>query len=329
MKKIIDLIRSAISDALKGRRTVIFVIDGLGKTDLNLPYPREVYETVFPSTTTSFVYTFHSLLPPGEHGFLEWYGHCNKVDEPVIYLASKTASEKMVDIPPRELFPFKSVFNALSEKGLKAAVFAPYIDSPFSKITYDQKVNTRKIRTLSDIFPLPDFDFLYIYWPEIDTILHEKWKDESFFVELKQVKSIIERLVKKLPKGTEIIILSDHGLKKCVKEIPLKKINGILPYGGGRVAFYNSGGNAESFKKLVTRDIKGDYYLHHISDLKDLLGGIVSKRCIEQYGDIVLIANGDYGFVYPYEKSKKEINLGYHGGLSDEEREVYVWRIRI
>ena len=48
----------------------MLLVDGLGTLDLRVPRARrKVYKTVFPVSTPTFLYIFHSLLRPEEHGF--------------------------------------------------------------------------------------------------------------------------------------------------------------------------------------------------------------------------------------------------------------------
>ena len=71
-KKLLELKR--ILEMLEENRIIMFLVDGLGTLDLRVPRARrKVYKTIFPTSTPTFLYTFHSLLHPEEHGFLEWY----------------------------------------------------------------------------------------------------------------------------------------------------------------------------------------------------------------------------------------------------------------
>ncbi len=73
MDDILNLLKR-ILEMLEKNRIIMFLVDGLRTLDLRvLRARRKVYKTVFPTSTPTFLYTFHSLLHPEEHGFLEWY----------------------------------------------------------------------------------------------------------------------------------------------------------------------------------------------------------------------------------------------------------------
>lgn len=58
-------------EILEEKKIVLFIVDGLGIEKLRLKnFRKKVYKTVFPSTP-AFFYSFHPLLPPKDHGFLE------------------------------------------------------------------------------------------------------------------------------------------------------------------------------------------------------------------------------------------------------------------
>jgi len=63
-ENIMELI-GQIPEISSERRTIMFLIDGLGANNLSVPrrFKRKIYTTVFPSSTATFFYSFHSLLP--------------------------------------------------------------------------------------------------------------------------------------------------------------------------------------------------------------------------------------------------------------------------
>jgi len=314
IQHILDLIRS-VPVMLEEDRVIMLFIDGLGINNLRLPFlKRFTCQTIFPSSTPTFFYSFHSLLQPAEHGFLEWNMRFGK---------------KIITIPPwidikgrevkassRTIFPFIPLSEMLHRKGFTSTYYSPFADTPFSRAS-GRKARHVKISLLADVFPLADSDFVFIYWPSIDTILHERFKDERFDVEIRMIETFISLLWKRLVNG-KIFVLSDHGLTDVKRKYLLPGIGG-MPVGGARVAFYKNIEKEEVERVFRRKRIPADiYYLKEAP----YFNGKISRRCYKNYGNVIAIAKDKIGFIYPYSNEKYR---GAHGGLSREEMHVNVW----
>ena len=306
-----DLIRD-IPKILEENKLILFVIDGLGKAELNIPLRSQIYRTVFPSSTSTFFYSLASLLEPEEHGFLEWnmrFRDTIVTVPPWITIDGKELTPG--EVSRREVFPFKSLSEILWEKGFSSTIFSPFATSVFTR--YSAKKSRRiEISFLSQIFPLPDSDFIFIYWPSIDSILHEKGKGECYNAELQLLSTFINLLWKRIQKGTKLIILGDHGLTEVSRRYTLPVI-GSIPVGGSRVAFYRG-----VKKEEVEEELKIPAKVFHI---KEIMKNPV-RRCYKNFGEIIVVAKGGAYFRYPWENERSKMA---HGGLSREEMEIRVW----
>lgn len=324
--KILEFLRK-IPVMLEENKIVLLVLDGLGLNELKLPnFKKEVYQTVFPSSTPAFFYSFHSLLPPNEHGFLEWYMRFkNKI---LTIPPWKTIDGKLLelgkDVRKKDVFPFKSLSEILHSKGFSTTYYTPYPDSTFTKAT-SKKAKVVGINFLSQVFPLDDSDFIFIYWPSADVILHERYKDDAFKTEIKMIETFIKILVKKLEKNCLLFILSDHGLIKCKKRYLLPKIGKKFPVGGSRVAFYKDVEKEEVEKEFKKRNIPVDVF--NLDEIESF-GKKVDKRCYKNFGNIVVIGKNNIGFEYPFERKEKRNFAAFHGGLTKEENFVNVWSLK-
>jgi len=315
---LLDLIRK-FPEMLKEKKLVVFLVDGLGSSNLKLPFlKKSVYQTVFPSSTPTFLYSFSSLLEPREHGFLEWFMHLKKIEKPIIIPPWTTLDEKPLELKRKEVFPFKSLSEILYEKGFFSFCYSPFANSIFSQAV-SKKAKVKNIKYLSQVFPLAKEDFVLIYWPSPDEILHENFKNEAFEVDKKFLEFFIKILYKKIPLKSRLIVFSDHGQTRIIKRYKLPSINGY-PVGGGRVAFYR-GKKEEVEKEIKKRKIPARVY--NFKEL-EIFQGKISKRCMENFGNIIAIANEHVGFNYPFEKHPSSL-IGAHGGLSKEEMFVNVW----
>ncbi len=323
MEGILNLLRK-IPVMLEESKVIMFLIDGLGTLNLRVPKARKVVtETVFPTSTPTFLYTFHSLLHPREHGFLEWFMRFKDSIVAIPPWEDVIEGKELVlgeDVSRDDVFPFKSLSEILSEKGFSILYYTPFPESAFTKAV-SEGAEVRGIKYLSQVFPLGEADFIGIYWPSVDSIRHERYFDESLKVELGFIELFISYLMKRLPRRTKLYVLSDHGLTLCKQRYLLPTINSTPPVGGERVAFYK-GVSVDEVKDVISKEgIPADVY--RLNELK-YFRGEVSPRCYENYGDVVVIAKENTCFKYPFEKGREK-GLGVHGGLSPDERIVNLW----
>jgi hypothetical protein len=203
MVEILKFLRQ-IPSFLEETKVFLLIVDGLGTNNIKLPtknFKTYVFETVFPSSTPTFFYTYHSLLPPEKHGFLEWYMRWKSEIITIPPWTTVSGKELVLgkDVKRKEVFPFKSLSEILYSKGFSVCYYTPFADSTFTKAT-GKYAEIRKIKYFSEIFPLSECDFTFIYWPSADLILHERFKDCAFEAELQTLRFYISLLWKKIPR---------------------------------------------------------------------------------------------------------------------------------
>lgn len=121
-----------------------------------------------------------------------------------------------------------------------------------------------------------------------------------------------KNFIQKNSQNSYLVVTSDHG-QTFVRERYKLPIIDTFPVGGSRVAFY------KSEKEKVERILKSKRIPVKVYEIDEIYGK-VNKRCIENFGNVVVIAKENIGFIYPFEKSKEDI--GVHGGITKEE--IYV-----
>ncbi len=323
MKSVLALIKS-LPKMVEEKRVFFAIIDGLGKVNLGLKnFSKEIYRTVFPSSTPTFLYSFHSLKEPREHGFLEWYMRFRNtiVSIPPWVTVEGKALELGKEIERKDVFPFISLSEMLYRKGFTSVCYTPYPNSAFTKVT-NLKGEIVGINFLSEVFPLKHADFTFIYWPSVDMILHKRHIDEALKAEITLIKTFLKILAKKMPANSVLFVLGDHGLTKCEKRYLLPEIESCIPVGGERVAFYR-GLEKEAVEEAI-RKRKIPAYVYYLDEIEGFKNG-ANRRCYENFGEIAVVAKEKVCFSFPFEK-KEKCNLASHGGLSKEERFVNVWR---
>lgn len=316
---------TSIPVILREARVIVFLVDGLGSLNLRIPFTRkDVYQTVFPPSTPAFLYTLHSLLRPEEHCFLEWYMRFRDTvvtTLPWEDVLKERRLELGKDIDREDVFPFKSLSEILAEKGFKVLYYTPFADSVFTKAV-SNGAKVKEIRYLSEVFPLEEADFTLIYWNSIDSIRHRRYIDEAVRMETRFIELFVRYLVRKMPEGTKLYVLSDHGLVRCKHRYLLPVIDSAIPVGGERTAFYKGLGLSEVREAIRKRGIPAS--IARLEELRYFQGDI-DPRCRENYGDIAVIAKRGACFQYPFEKPSEERRVGVHGGTSRRERTVILY----
>lgn len=324
MDSILDFLR-LIPMILKEARTIVFLVDGLGSLNLRVPFAKKnVYQTVFPPSTPAFLYTLHSLLRPEEHCFLEWYMRFRDTVVTALPwedILRERRLELGKDIDRDDVFPFKSLSEILAEEGFKVLYYTPFADSVFTKAV-SSGAKVKEIRYLSEVFPLEEADFTLIYWNSVDSIRHRRYIDEAVRMETRFIELFVKYLVKRIPRGTKLYVLSDHGLVRCRHRYLLPVIGSAIPVGGERTAFYKGLSLGEVQEAIRNRGIPAS-----VTKLEELryFQASISPRCRENYGDIAVIARGSACFQYPFEKLSEENRVGVHGGTSKRERTVILY----
>ncbi len=321
LKSIIDFLGNMLEE-VGAWRIVLVVIDGLGTLELNLPrFEKSVYETVFPSTTTAFIYTMHSLLPPEKHCFLEWYmrfrGRVIAVP-PWMDVATGRTLELGVDVSRGDVFPFKSLSEKLSEEGFSVAYYTPFPESTLTRAV-SSGARVYGFNFLSQALPDWSADFIVVYWHAIDSMRHECFLNESVLLELEMISLYLRKLAEKMPRGTKLYVATDHGLVECRETIMLPEVNSTYPVGGGRVAFYKNSSKNEVYEKLVENNVNAE-----VLSINEVYGGSVCKYCIDRYGETIVIAGDNVCFKYPFEPREKKKKAA-HGGATPGEKLVNTW----
>ena len=325
LNHIIDVIRGFVGE-VGSKHVVVVLLDGLGTLELELPgFDKFVCRTVFPSSTPVFMYTLHSLLPPEKHGFLEWYMRFrNRIISVPPWHDLSTDRDLVLgrDVSRSDVFPFKSLSEHLVERGFRVTYYNPFPESTMTRAVSGGAV-VRGINFLSQALPIESSDLTMIYWHSIDVLRHERFLDDAVRVETETISLFIRRLAEKIPGGTKLYVITDHGLTRCVDIVELPEINNKPPVGGGRVAFYKNTSKSEVEEKLAEKNIRARVYR-----LNEVFQGEANPKCYERYGEVIVIAEDNICFKYPFEKKKKEDKKkmkAAHGGLSRDEILVNVW----
>ena len=304
-------------------KLVVLVFDALGRTNLNLPFlKRETYRTVFPSLTPAFFYSFHSLLDPGQHGYIGmrmWYEKVNDVVAvpPWVTTHGVDLNDKLTK---RDVFPWEPLFTKLTKRGYSTTYFIEWPEQAFARSVGKDSIRL-KHKYLADLARVNevDTDVVYVYNYLMDALKHKYLGGSEVTMGAKLIETLVRQVWKGLDKGTRLIIMSDHGQTKINKLIGAPDIGNMPPTGGGNIVYLRN--PDEDKMNAMTRKYK-DISVHSIDELKDVYDGRLSPKIEKRYGDTILLSHNGLSFSFSDPHKPK---LGTHGGVSPDEMLVYVW----
>ena len=314
--------------------------------------------SVFPSTTAAALTTISTGLTPQEHALFEWVLYFKEVDM-VIYTLPFTpldgkSRDKLLEMGanPKILYGGSTIYQTLKGVGIKSFTFLNrlYSHSAYSKLTHKGS-NTIPFINLSDLVVRlrktleteKGPAYFYVYIDDTDSIEHEYGPcTEEHYAQLSAIsyllkKELLEKINKKIASKTLLLITADHGqinaspketiylnkYRNLIKTFQKGKKAPIPPTGSPRDVFLHIKENKlENVEAFLSTKLKGKAKIIKTEEaVKIGLFGInkPKKEFYERAGNLMILPYKNYTVWYEHIKGKKLENLGYHGGLSEEE----------
>lgn len=316
-------------------RVCVVLVDGLGLAQLrersgHFPFlrRREASEltTVAPSTTAAAVTAIGTGALPGATGMLgytvrdpgtgqlmnmiKWDHELTTPRrwQTVPTIAERAApSDRFVAIgPPRFV-----------GSGLNTAALRAFRD--VSAETLPQRVDAA-VHTLRS----GAADLVYLYWGELDHVGHvHGWNSWEWGEQASSVDHELGELVRRLPRGTLVVITADHGMIDVAERIDIATTpalsEGVIAVAGEPRATHVFTGDPERVAERW-RDYLGERaWVITRSQAVDVIGG-VDDRFLPAIGDVVMFARGRTVVVDSASQTEGSIALvGVHGSLTAAE----------
>src|SRR5581483_3622362 len=211
---------------------LLIVVDGLGDAVLRrqaaggalAAHRKDRLTSVFPSTTASAITTFLTGLAPSQHGLTGWHAYLEEIDRIAALLPFHLRGSEMtpaqLGLPPCAVFtapPFGDRLKAQCHMVSPRRI----VDTTFN-VLHAGRAHRHAYSTLAEFFeqcerclrPTSGRRFVYAYWPELDSVAHERGVDGAQATEaLHRFDQGFERLLSAL-RGRELTVLvtGDHGL---------------------------------------------------------------------------------------------------------------------
>ncbi|MBR6228791.1 MAG: alkaline phosphatase family protein [Eubacterium sp.] len=336
------------------RNTVVFLLDGMGKSVLeeNLEedgllrsHLVDTYYSVFPPTTVAATTSLLTGLDPCGYSWLGWDCYYPDIDKNVtVYLNTiQGTKEPAADYPVAEMIcPYKSIIESINEAGGMAYGVSPYMDlymkgsgpsrqpsnlsDPSNQDVARPKTWKQIIDRVHELCELPGEKFIYAYWEEPDHTMHNSGCfSKSTRRVLRRIENRLEELAEQLT-DTQIIITADHGHINsrgvALESYPqlsdcLVRMPSIEPRA---LNLFVKPGREKEFEHLFEEAFGEEYILMSREEVlnQNLFGKSEEhEQFCRMLGDYIGIAVSDLT-IYRTEKDAAK-HIGVHAGLTEDE----------
>ena len=315
------------------KNVVLLLLDGMGKNILEKHLSSEgtfrknlkdIYKSVFLSTTTAATTSLLSGLQPCQHAWLGWDCYYPQIDKNVTAFLNTVQGTKTpaADFNVARTFtPYENIVDKISKGGVRTCHIAPYLLPDKEDITID--FICKKIKEYCDE---PERKLVYAYWNNPDGDLHR------FGVNSKEVHEgliHIEKTVTKLAEtltDTLFIITADHGHLDTdgvkIQNYPkimdyLERMPSLEPRA---LNFFVKPGKEAFFEKEFNKEFGSKFILMPMQEALDkkLFGDKAPEvwhKCFRSMlGNYLAIATDDLSIFFD-----DDFLLSMHGGLTEEE----------
>ncbi len=346
----------ALSEAELAATTnlVLLVIDGLGDDWLRRRAPGGLLSghrpgsmtTVFPSTTATAITTFLTGDPPLAHGLTGWNTWMGELGAVISVLPGVPryggVSYSRAGIDPVRLFGHRSVFDRIVDPSW--VVTPEHIAGSDFTRAHAGRARVVGYRGLEGLFRAAariirkerGRKYLYLYWPELDTIGHRQGMETpAATAHLDQIEGALAWFLQRIAgRNTLVLVTGDHGQvdTRSADVIDLADHPGLadclaLPLcGEPRAAFaYLRPGHEARFLAECRGPLADQIELRVSQDLLDAgyFGrGEAHPRFAERIGDWCLLPRGNGVLRQRLPFEEPHVLVGQHGGLSETELRV-------
>lgn len=165
---------------------------------------------------------------------LNFRGYFDLYNIPFKHISLFDFTEKKSPLRPNGMNRGENIFDFLEQKRIPYFVSDPARTEPENLTDLVQQIRKEQI------------DFVFMYWPELDGLLHRAGNDSPLIApKLRQYDGWIQELLRAAENhygSVQLYVFSDHGMANCDELLDLQAIVGDLPCRMGRdyAAVYDS-----------------------------------------------------------------------------------------
>ncbi|MGE5155620.1 MAG: alkaline phosphatase family protein [Bdellovibrio bacteriovorus] len=339
---------------------VLVVIDGLGDGWLARHSPGGLLSrhrlgaitSVFPSTTASAITTYLTGDAPLRHGLTGWHTWMGELACVMTVLPGTPryggASYRTAGIDPVRLFGGRSLFGRI--RAPSWMLTPAHIARSDFNLAHAGAAQVLGYQGLRDLIRQTtrllrrnrEPKYVYIYWPELDSIGHRSGMESQAAAQhLEVLESALRELLDRTAgTNTLLLVCADHGqvdlgpgdLIDLADHPGLESCLALPLCGEGRAAFaYLKAGRESAFLDYCAGPLAGQVEVRPSGLLRDAgyFGvGVAHPRFAERIGDYCLLPTGSRLIRQRLPFEERHDLIGQHGGLSESEMLVPLCLIR-
>lgn len=200
-----------------GKNRVVMVLDGMGvavmkklldKDGFLCRHLIDVESAIIPATTVAATTAYRTGKMPWETGFIGWSQYFNEMDEVIEIFLNRNLYTGEPSKMPRHTntLPCKTIVETMNDNGLRAFEVMPAF-APGGFDTFDAW-----LEHIVELCNTETDAYIYAYWPEPDSSLHELGADDPTVKTLLcEIEQKTECALKQIRNKTDVLITADHG----------------------------------------------------------------------------------------------------------------------
>jgi predicted AlkP superfamily pyrophosphatase or phosphodiesterase len=332
------------------QRAVLFVVDGLGWTQLQAnrdaaPYLSSMsgrpLTAGFPSTTVSSLASIGTGLPSGQHALTGYSSYVEEMGSVINWLAWRPVGEggDIRDrLVPEVVQPQPTVWERADRAGIATTIcsFDHFADTGLTRAvlrggrwggTLSEGDAIARAAEASD---RGHRSLVYVYVSALDLVGHMRGPDtDAWSGQLAIVDRIAAELCRRLPPEATLFVTADHGMVYVPDEAKIDAdatpslVDGVVALAGeprARYVHVRPGAVDDVF--ATWRELLGDSWQVMRRDNAigaGLFGPVVTSVARQRIGDIVAVSLADGGVVERRRLPRLSAMPGQHGSVTDDE----------
>ncbi len=328
-----------VDKLLAGKYDNVFLIliDGMGSKIIEPRLPKDSFlrknlvttmTSVYPPTTAAATTIFDSALAPISSGWLGWFEYFKEVDDYRILFLNQSYYSKInqKDNTIDQAIGYEKVKDKIERQGHGYRRIMPGFEPGGAKTIEEFS------QQIIDASHLSHDSFIYAYWDQFDTLMHQVGPDDQRVKEsLLYIDQIMADMIKQVKENDLVLIIADHGQLNT-------KTNDLRQHGdlcatllrrpnieARTTAFFIKPERKAEFERLFRRYYpKFDLMTSQEFINKGYLGNFrIHPRVKDFLGDYVSLANDDENLMYG-----TSTLIGQHSGQTELEMMIPLIAIR-
>ena len=316
------------------KNRLVMILDGMGVSVMNklldkkgffYQHLSDIEQAIIPATTVAATIAYQTGKMPWETGFIGWCQYFKEVDEIIEIFTNRNFYTYEISKMPQHTYtlPCKTVVEEMVNNGKRAFEIMPWF-VPGGFDTFDTWLNN-----IVETCNQETDAYIYAYWPEPDSSLHEQGSDSTDVKNLlRDMEHKIEKAFQKIHNKTEVLITADHGhidtdnlfledypdVAKCLALPTSLEVR--------CVSFFVKPECMENFSKIFNKHFSKDFKLVTKAEFeKEYLH---AEKPVRFVGDFIALATGKYNL---WENHNCTICKSNHAGITKDELEIPIIKI--